>query len=61
MKHWGFLHGIYGSVDAELEVQRTIERAELTAFFCLFKKVIGHKGIIEGLWRRNGMDRSQSW
>ena len=32
-----FLHGMYGSMDAELEVQRTIKRAELTAF-CLLKK-----------------------
>ena len=31
------LHGMYGSVEAELEVQRTIYKAELTAFFC-FKK-----------------------
>ena len=52
------LHGMYGSMEAEFEVQRTIERAELTAFLCLLKKVIGHtkvhvdnKGIIDGLWR----------
>ena len=32
------LHGVYGSMEAELEVQRTIKRAELTAFFCLLKK-----------------------
>ena len=29
------LHGMYGSMEAEFEVQRTIERAELTAFLCL--------------------------
>ena len=34
----GPLHGMYGSVEAELEVQRTIKRAELTAFLCLLKK-----------------------
>ena len=34
-------HGMYGSMDAELELQRTIKRAELTAFPCLLKKVIG--------------------
>ena len=28
---------MYGSMDAELEVQRTIKRAELTAFLCLLK------------------------
>ena len=40
------------------EVQRTIKRAELTAFLCLLTKVIGpikvqvdYKGIINGLWR----------
>ena len=26
------LHGMYGSMEAELEIQRTIKRAELTAF-----------------------------
>ena len=43
-------------MDAELVVQRTTNRAELTAFLCLFKKVIGsikvhvdNKGIINGL------------
>ena len=43
---------------AELEVQRTIKRAEPMAFLCLLKKVIGsikvhvdNKGIIDGLWR----------
>ena len=34
----GPLHEIYGAMDAEFEVQRTIKRAELTAFFCLLKK-----------------------
>ena len=49
---------MYGSVGAEIEVQRTIKRAELTAFLCLLKGVIGpikvhvdNKGIIDGLWR----------
>ena len=47
---------MYGSVEAEFEVQRTITRAELTAFLCFLKKVIGpikvhvdNKGIIDGL------------
>ena len=35
------LHGKYGSMEAEIEVQRTIVRVELTAFVCLLKKVIG--------------------
>ena len=55
------LNGMYGSMDAELEVQRTIKKAELTAFFCLLKKVIGpikvhvdNKGIIDGLRRGEG-------
>ena len=40
MKRWGPLHGMYGSVEAELEVQRTIKGAELTAFLCLLNRVI---------------------
>ena len=35
------MHGMYGTREAELEVQRAIKRAELTAFLCLFSKVIG--------------------
>ena len=35
------LHGMYGLTEAELEVQRTIKRVELTAFPCLRKKVKG--------------------
>ena len=37
----GPVRGMYGSMEAELEVQRTIKWAELTAFLCLFKKVMG--------------------
>ena len=51
----GPLHGMYGSTEAEFEVQRTIKRA-LTAFLCLLRKVSGpikvhvdNKGIIDGL------------
>ena len=54
----GALYGMYGSVEAELEVQRTIKRAGLTAFLCLLKRVIAparvhvdNKGIIDGLRR----------
>ena len=54
------LHEKNGSMDAEFEVQRTTKRAELTAFLCLLKKVIGpikvlvdNKGIIDGLWKGN--------
>ena len=54
----GLLHGMYGSMEAEFEVQRTIKRAELTAFLCFLKNVIGpikvhvhNNGIIDGLWR----------
>ena len=43
-------------MDAELEVQRTIKRAELTAFLCFLRKVIrsikvhvDNKGTIDGL------------
>ena len=51
----GPLCGMYGSMVAELEVDSTIKRAELTAFPCLLKKVIGpikvhadNKGITHG-------------
>ena len=37
----GPLHGMYGLTEAELEVQRTIKRVDLTAFPCLRKKVKG--------------------
>ena len=54
----GPLHGMYDSMEAELEVQRTIKRAELAALLCLLIQVIGpikvhvdNKGIIDGLWR----------
>ena len=47
-----------GTLEAELEVQRTIKRAELMAFSCLLKKAIvltmvrvDNKAIIDGLWR----------
>ena len=52
----GPLYGMYGSMEAEYEVERTIKRAELTAFLCLLRKVIGpikvhvdNKGIVDGL------------
>ena len=54
----GPMHGTLGTVDAELEVQRTIKRAKPTAFSCHLRKAIGptvvnvdNKGIIDGLWR----------
>ena len=50
-EEWGPLHWMYGSMEAELEVQRTINRAELTAFLCLFEKVIGPIKVYDGLWR----------
>ena len=52
----GPLHGMYGLLEAEFEVQRVSKRAELTAFLCLLRKVSGpikihvdNKGIIDGL------------
>ena len=51
----GPLHGMYGSMEAEYEVQRPIKRAELTAFLCLLRKVSGlikvrveNKGTLDG-------------
>ena len=53
------MHGMHGTLDSELEVQRTIKRAELTAFLCFLRRAIGpsmvlvaNKGSIEGMWRR---------
>ena len=50
------LHGMFGWMEAQYEVQRTIKRAELTAFLCFLKKVIGpikvhvdNNGIVDGL------------
>ena len=37
----GPMHGMYGTLDAEFEVQRTIKRAEQTAFSCPIRKAIG--------------------
>ena len=34
----GPLHGLYDSMEAEYGVQRTIKRAELTAFLCLLRR-----------------------
>ena len=52
----GPLHGMYGSMEAEYEVQRTIKGAELTAFLCFLRKVSGpikvhvnNNGIFDGL------------
>ena len=64
----GTMHGMHGTLDAELEVRRTIKRAELTAFLCLLRKAIGptmvhvdKKGINDGLWKgRNEMYWSES-
>ena len=55
------MHGMYGTLDAELEVRRTIKRAELTAFLCLLRRAIrpetvhvDKKGIIvRAVERRN--------
>ena len=54
----GPMHGMYGTLDPGLEVQRTIERAELTAFIRHFRRKVDpttdhfdNKGIIDGLWR----------
>ena len=63
MKNWGPLHWMNGSMEAEYEVQRTIKRAELTAFFCLLKKVVGpirvhvgNKGITDWQWKAGDAD-----
>ena len=53
----GPMHGTYGTLDAEPDVQRTIKRAELADFLCFLRKAVGptlhvgNKGIIDGLWK----------
>ena len=54
----GPLLGMYGSVKAEFELQRTTKTAELKAFLCLLKKAnwthkihVENIGIIDGLRR----------
>ena len=34
------MHGMYGTLDADVEVRRTIQRAEPAAFLCLLRKAI---------------------
>ena len=56
-------------MEAELDVQRTIKRAELTAFLSLLKSVIGpikvhvnNKGIVDGLRsRERECIKTKSW
>ena len=40
-RKWRLMHGMYETLDAELEVQRTTKTAELTAFLCLFRRIFG--------------------
>ena len=40
-KEMGPMHEMYGTLDAELEIQRTIKGSELTAFLCFFRKAFG--------------------
>ena len=55
MRNW--TRGLYGTLDAEFEVQHTIKRAELTASFLRPQKAqfwsytahVDNKGIIDGL------------
>ena len=55
------MHGMYGTLDVELDVVRTIKRAELTASVSS-KKVIGptmvhvdNEGINDGSWRSESL------
>ena len=47
----GPMHGMYGTLDAELEVQRTTKRAELTAFLCLLGRVYWPRHVSRGQQR----------
>ena len=51
----GPLHGLYGTLDADFDVQRTIKRAKPTFFSCIFRKIVGlttahvdNKGMFDG-------------
>ena len=53
----GPMYSVYGTMDADLEVQCTIKKGALTAFLRLLIKIIGpttspadNEGIIDGLW-----------
>ena len=50
--HYEETEPMYGTLDAELEVQRTIKRAELTALLCIGPTVVhvDNERIIGGLW-----------
>ena len=45
----GPLHGMYGTMEAESEILRTIRLAELTAFLCLLRKVSGPTNVLVGV------------
>ena len=52
------VHGMYGSMEAEFEVQRTIKRTGLTAF----KVHVDNKGTIDGITERTKkMHQTESW
>ena len=59
---------MYGLMEAEFEVQRTVKRAELTAFLCLPKRVIGPiecmsitKELLMGYGERKKLHQTESW
>ena len=61
----GSTHGMYGTWSANLEVERTIKKAELTAFLCLLTRIVGpttahvgNKRIIDGKIEKDGEMRS---
>ena len=43
------LHGMYGSMESEFEVQRTVERADQTAFLCLQESDWTHQATTQEL------------
>ena len=62
------MHGMCGTVDAELEVQRTIKRAGLTAILCHLRKAIGPvvcmlitKGSLMGCGECIGPETKGAW
>ena len=51
------MYGMCGSLDAEFEEQRTIKRAELTAFFSLLTRIVGPTTARQ--WRQEVKDQKR--
>ena len=57
----GLLHGMYGSMEAEFEVQRTTKRAELTAFLGLSRCTLTARELLMDYGKTRKSVSSQEW